>query len=152
TSAHDPLGGYVPDGLPLPQAIELRSRDPSDYVRRSRASMARHVRAIIEMKIRGAVAFDYGNNLRGEAVKGGGPESEPFSSPGFAPAYIRPLFCRGKGPFRWVALSGDPDDIRKTDEALLRLFPADPVLARWLPLASRRVPFQGLPSRICWLG
>jgi urocanate hydratase len=152
TSAHDPLGGYIPRGLSLAQAAELRERDPEEYVKRARASMADQVRAILALRDKGAVAFDYGNNLRGEAVKGGVPESDAFSYPGFVPAYVRPLFCRGKGPFRWVALSGDPEDIRKTDEALLKLFPDDPVLARWLPLASRRVPFQGLPARICWLG
>jgi len=152
TSAHDPLGGYIPAGLTLAQAAELRQRDPDEHVRRSRASMAVHVRAILGFKQKGAVAFDYGNNLRGEAVKGGVPEPEAFSYPGFVPAYVRPLFCRGKGPFRWVALSGDPEDIRRTDEALLKLFQDDPVLARWLPLAAARVPFQGLPSRICWLG
>jgi len=152
TSAHDPLGGYIPAGLTLAAAAELRRRDPDEHVRRARAAMAAHVRAILELKRRGAVAFDYGNNLRGEAVKGGVPEAEAFSYPGFVPAYVRPLFCRGKGPFRWVALSGDPEDIRRTDEALLELFPDDAVLARWLPLAAARVPFQGLPSRICWLG
>ncbi|HEV8481674.1 MAG TPA: urocanate hydratase [Candidatus Eisenbacteria bacterium] len=152
TSAHDPLGGYVPRGVSLTQAAELRERDPEEYVRRARASMAEQVRAILALRDRGAIAFDYGNNLRGEAVKGGVPESDAFSYPGFVPAYVRPLFCRGKGPFRWVALSGDPEDIQKTDQALLRLFPDDPVLARWLPLASKRVPFQGLPARICWLG
>jgi len=152
TSAHDPLGGYVPRGVSLAQAAELRDRDPEEYVRRARASMAEQVRAILALRDKGAIAFDYGNNLRGEAVKGGVPESDAFSYPGFVPAYVRPLFCRGKGPFRWVALSGDPEDIRKTDETLLRLFPDDPVLARWLPLASKSVPFQGLPARICWLG
>ncbi|HKA25461.1 MAG TPA: urocanate hydratase [Candidatus Eisenbacteria bacterium] len=152
TSAHDPLGGYVPRGLSLAPAAELRERDPEEYVRRARASMADQVRAILALRDKGAIAFDYGNNLRGEAVKGGVPESDAFSYPGFVPAYVRPLFCRGKGPFRWVALSGDPEDIRKTDETLLRLFPDDPVLARWLPLASKSVPFQGLPARICWLG
>ena len=152
TSAHDPLGGYIPRGLSLAQAAELRERDPEEYVKRARASMAEEVRAILALRDKGAIAFDYGNNLRGEAVKGGVPEADAFSYPGFVPAYVRPLFCRGKGPFRWVALSGDPEDIRKTDETLLRLFPDDPVLARWLPLASRSVPFQGLPARICWLG
>jgi urocanate hydratase len=152
TSAHDPLAGYVPAGLTLAQAAELRRADPDEHVRRARASMATHVRAILELARAGAIAFDYGNNLRGEAVKGGVPEAEAFSYPGFVPAYVRPLFCRGKGPFRWVALSGDPEDIRRTDRALLELFPDDPVLARWLPLAAARVPFQGLPARICWLG
>ena len=152
TSAHDPLGGYVPAGMTLEQAGELRSSDPDEYVRRSRASMAEHVRAILAMKASGSIAFDYGNNLRGEAELGGLSHEEAFSYPGFVPAYIRPLFCRGKGPFRWAALSGDPEDIRKTDAALLELFPDDPVLHRWLPLAAERVPYQGLPSRICWLG
>jgi urocanate hydratase len=152
TSAHDPLGGYIPAGLTLDEAAELRAADPEEYVRRARSSMARQLRTILKMKDRGAVAFDYGNNLRGEAEKGGVPHEEAFSYPGFVPAYVRPLFCRGKGPFRWVALSGDPDDIRRTDEALLELFPDDPVLSRWLPLASAKVPFQGLPARICWLG
>jgi len=152
TSAHDPLAGYVPAGLSLEAAAELRRRDPDTHVRRARASMAEQVRAILALRDRGAVAFDYGNNLRGEAAKGGVPEADAFSYPGFVPAFVRPLFCRGKGPFRWAALSGDPQDIAKTDETLLRLFPDDPVLRRWLPLASRRVPFQGLPARICWLG
>jgi urocanate hydratase len=152
TSAHDPLNGYVPAGLTLEEAAELRGRDAGEHVRRARSSMARQVRAILEMKKRGAVAFDYGNNLRGEAEKGGVPHAEAFSYPGFVPAFVRPLFCRGKGPFRWVALSGDPEDIRRTDEALLELFPEDPVLRRWLPLAGAKVPFQGLPARICWLG
>jgi urocanate hydratase len=152
TSAHDPLGGYVPRGLDVAQAAELRARDPKEYVRRARASMAQHVEALATLQDRGAVVFDYGNNLRGEAVEGGLSRERAFSYPGFVPAFIRPLFCRGKGPFRWAALSGDPEDIRVTDRALLELFPEDRVLQRWLPLADRRVPFQGLPARICWLG
>ncbi len=152
TSAHDPLNGYVPAEHGLEEAAALRQSDPDRYVALARASMATQVRALLEMKRRGAVAFDYGNNLRGEAVRGGVPEDEAFSYPGFVPAYVRPLFCRGKGPFRWVALSGDPEDIRRTDERLLELFPDDPILARWLPVAAAKVPFQGLPARICWLG
>ncbi|MEO6462727.1 MAG: urocanate hydratase [Candidatus Eisenbacteria bacterium] len=152
TSAHDPLGGYVPAGLPLEAAVALRAADPQDYVRRARASMAAHVEALATWQDKGAIVFDYGNNLRGEAVEGGLPQARAFSYPGFVPAFIRPLFCRGKGPFRWAALSGDPEDIRVTDRALLELFPDDAVLQRWLPLADARVPFQGLPARICWLG
>jgi urocanate hydratase len=152
TSAHDPRNGYIPAGFGLEAAARLRREDPERHVAEARASMARHVRAILAMKARGAVAFDYGNNLRGEAVRGGVPEAEAFSYPGFVPAYVRPLFCRGKGPFRWAALSGDPEDIRRTDERLLELFPDDAILHRWLPLARVKVPFQGLPARICWLG
>jgi urocanate hydratase len=152
TSAHDPLGGYVPAGLPLEAAVALRSSDAAEYVRRARASMAAHVEALASWQDRGAIVFDYGNNLRGEAVEGGLARARAFSYPGFVPAFIRPLFCRGKGPFRWAALSGDPEDIRVTDRALLELFPDDAVLQRWLPLADAKVPFQGLPARICWLG
>jgi len=152
TSAHDPLGGYVPAGIPLEQAEALRASDPADYVKRARASMAAHVDALATMQDRGATVFDYGNNLRGEAVEGGLDRKRAFSYPGFVPAFIRPLFCKGKGPFRWAALSGDPEDIRVTDRALLALFPDDAVLQRWLPLAEAKVPFQGLPARICWLG
>ncbi len=152
TSAHDPLGGYVPAGLTLDAAGALRKSAPADYVRRARASMATHVEALATMQDRGATVFDYGNNLRGEAVDGGLDRARAFSYPGFVPAFIRPLFCRGKGPFRWAALSGDPEDIRVTDRALLEIFPDDAVLQRWLPLAEARVPFQGLPARICWLG
>jgi urocanate hydratase len=152
TSAHDPLGGYVPQGLDVAQAAVLRERDPAEYVRRARASMARHVEALVQMQEAGAVVFDYGNNLRGEAAEGGLARARAFSYPGFVPAFLRPLFCRGKGPFRWAALSGDPEDIRVTDRALLELFPDDAVLQRWLPLAEAKVPFQGLPARICWLG
>ncbi len=152
TSAHDPLHGYVPAGLSLEQAATLRASQPEEYVRRARASMATQVRALLEMKRRGTVLFDYGNNLRGEAERGGVPHAEAFSYPGFVPAYIRPLFCVGKGPFRWAALSGDPADILATDRAALEEFPEDARLARWIPLAEKHVPFQGLPARICWLG
>ena len=152
TSAHDPLVGYVPVGLSLEQAAALRASDPTEYVRRSRASMATHVRALLAMKAKGAVLFDYGNNLRAEAEAGGVPHAEAFSYPGFVPAYIRPLFCVGKGPFRWAALSGDPADILATDRAALEEFPNDARLHRWIPLAEKYVHFQGLPARICWLG
>jgi urocanate hydratase len=150
TSAHDELNGYVPGGMSLEEARELRSRDPGAYARASFESMAAHCRAMLDLKKRGAVVFDYGNNLRGQAKKAG--VADAFDYPGFVPAYIRPLFCRGKGPFRWVALSGDPADIGRTDRALLEAFPGDPVLRRWIPMAAERVAFQGLPSRICWLG
>jgi urocanate hydratase len=152
TSAHDPLNGYVPAGLSLEQAAELRRTRPDDYVRRARESMARHVNALLDLKARGTVVFDYGNNLRGEAEKGGVPHERAFSYPGFVPAYIRPLFCVGKGPFRWAALSGEPSDILATDRAALEEFPDDARLHRWIPLAEKHVRFQGLPARICWLG
>jgi urocanate hydratase len=152
TSAHDPLVGYVPAGLTLAQAAALRESDPAEHVRRARASMAAHVRALLAMKARGTVLFDYGNNLRGEAEAGGLPHAEAFSYPGFVPEYIRPLFCTGKGPFRWAALSGDPADILATDRAALEEFPRDARLHRWIPLAQKHVRFQGLPARICWLG
>ena len=150
TSAHDPLNGYVPAGLTLEDAARLRARDPQEYIRRARASMARHVEAILTFQRRGAVAFDYGNNLRGQALEAG--VNNAFDYPGFVPAFIRPLFCRGKGPFRWVALSGDPGDIARTDQAILELFPEDAGLARWIRMAGQRVQYQGLPARICWLG
>ena len=150
TSAHDALNGYVPAGMTLREAVELRESDPETYIERSMRSMAEHCRAILDMKERGAVAFDYGNNLRGQA-KDAGVENA-FDYPGFVPAYIRPLFCTGKGPFRWVALSGDPADIYRTDDLVLELFPEDEALVRWIKLARERVAFQGLPSRICWLG
>lgn len=149
TSAHDPLS-YVPAGYTLDDAEELRSEDPGAYTKASRESMARHCEAMVHFKSAGAEVFDYGNNLRGEAEAGGYPDA--FSYPGFVQAYIRPLFCEGKGPFRWVALSGDPTDIEVTDEAVSELFPEDEALQRWLRLAKERVTFQGLPSRICWLG
>ena len=150
TSAHDPLEGYVPAGLSLDEARALRASDPDEHVRRAYASMAVHVRAMLAMQKAGSVVFDYGNNIRGGAVKGGEPNA--FDFPGFVPAFIRPLFCEGKGPFRWAALSGDPADIAATDRTILELFPEDEALARWIRLAAERVHFQGLPSRICWLG
>jgi urocanate hydratase len=152
TSAHDPLNGYVPAGLTLEQAQALRASDPDQHVRRARASMADQVRALLGMKARGTVLFDYGNNLRGEAERGGLPHAQAFGYPGFVPEFIRPLFCLGKGPFRWAALSGDPEDILATDRAALEEFPGDARLHRWIPLAQRHVRFQGLPARICWLG
>jgi urocanate hydratase len=150
TSAHDELEGYVPTVRADEDPVDLRRRDPREYVRRSYETMAAHVRALLEMKRRGAVVFDYGNNLRGQAKKAG--VEDAFDIPGFVPLYIRPLFCEGKGPFRWAALSGDPEDIHETDRALAELFPANAALARWLTLAAERVAFQGLPARICWLG
>ena len=149
TSAHDVLM-YVPAGLSVEQADELRKSDPVQYEKRSLDSMSAHVRAMLEFKHRGAEVFDYGNNLRQRAYDNG--VSDAFEFPGFVPAYIRPLFCEGKGPFRWVALSGDPEDIYRTDEAILELFPEDDHLRRWLVMAREKVPFQGLPARICWLG
>jgi len=150
TSAHDPLNGYVPSGLSLAEAAELRRTDPDGYVARSTASMARHVNAMLELQRAGVVAFDYGNNIRKFAFDAGCTDA--FEIPGFVPEYIRPLFCDGKGPFRWVALSGEAEDIRKTDDLALELFPDDRTLNRWLRLARDRVHFQGLPARICWLG
>jgi urocanate hydratase len=149
TSAHDPLS-YVAEGLPVDEARRLGREKPGEYVALARASMARHVEAMVEWQRRGAVVFDYGNNLRAEGELGGARDA--FSYPGFVPAFIRPLFCRGRGPFRWVALSGDPADVQRTDEAVLRLFPEDEALRRWIGLAGERVAFQGLPARICWLG
>ncbi len=149
TPAHD-VSMYIPRGLNLEQAEELRKSDPQAYARRSLDSMSDHVRAMLEMQKRGAEVFDYGNNLRQRAFDNG--VGNAFNFPGFVPAYIRPLFCEGKGPFRWVALSGDPEDIYRTDEAVMELFPEDEHLIRWLKLARQKVPFQGLPSRICWLG
>ena len=148
TSAHDPLDGYVPAGVEDPAG--MRERDPKGYVRRSRESMARHCEAIVALAKSGAVAFDYGNNLRGEAKEAG--FADAFSYPGFVPEYIRPLFAEGRGPFRWVALSGDASDIARTDRLVLELFPENETLARWIRLAQDRVPFQGLPARVCWLG
>jgi len=150
TSAHDPLNGYVPAGLSLDEAATLREKDPKGYVERSMESMARHVEAMLALKRAGAVAFDYGNNIRKQALDAGCKDA--FEIPGFVPEYIRPLFCEGKGPFRWVALSGDAEDIRKTDDLALEMFPDDRTLNRWLRLARDRVHFQGLPARICWLG
>ncbi|MEO5988829.1 MAG: urocanate hydratase [Candidatus Eisenbacteria bacterium] len=152
TSAHDPLVGYVPAGLSLEAAAALRAEQPDAYIERSRSSMATHVRALLGMAAKGTVLFDYGNNLRGEAVKGGLPEAEAFSYPGFVPEFIRPLFCLGKGPFRWAALSGEAADIAATDAAALDEFPDDARLHRWIPLAQKFIAFQGLPARICWLG
>jgi urocanate hydratase len=150
TSAHDPLNGYVPAGLSLEEAEELRRTDAQSYIARSTESMARHVEAMLALQKSGAVAFDYGNNIRKFAFDAGCANA--FDIPGFVPEYIRPLFCEGKGPFRWVALSGDAEDIRKTDDLALELFPEDATLNRWLRLARDRVHFQGLPARICWLG
>jgi urocanate hydratase len=150
TSAHDELNGYVPHGIPYEDALRLRRDNPADYIRRSYESMAVHVQAMLELQRRGAKAFDYGNNIRGQAQKAG--VSNAFDIPGFVPEYIRPLFCLGKGPFRWAALSGNPKDIHVTDEAVLSLFPKDEALARWIRKAQTGVKFQGLPARICWLG
>jgi urocanate hydratase len=150
TSAHDALNGYVPAGLSLDEAIELRRRDSKEYIRRSMGSMAIHVSAMLDFQKKGAIVFDYGNNIRAQAFQAG--VKDAFNYPGFVPAFIRPLFCEGKGPFRWTALSGDPEDIYKTDEAILREFPDDLSLARWIRLAREKVKFQGLPARICWLG
>ena len=150
TAAHDPLNGYVPHGLDVDGAAALRTADPDEYLRRARASIVAHVEGMLEYVRRGSYVFDYGNNLRGEAREGG--VAEAFSYPGFVPAYIRPLFCRGIGPFRWAALSGDPADIAAIDDELRGLFPDDALLQRWLQLAPERVAFQGLPARICWLG
>jgi urocanate hydratase len=150
TAAHDPLTGYVPAGLSVEDAAALRSAEPDEYLRRARESIARHVEGLLEYVRAGSYVFDYGNNLRGEAHEAG--VTEAFTYPGFVPAYIRPLFCRGVGPFRWAALSGDPADIAAIDEMLRSLFPDDALLQRWLELAPERVAFQGLPARICWLG
>ena len=152
TSAHDPLQGYIPHGLTLSEADALRVADPAEYVVRSKRSMAQHVEAMVAFGEAGAHVFDYGNNIRAMAVDGGMDTQRAFSFPGFVPAYIRPLFCEGKGPFRWCALSGDPEDIRVTDRALIEAFADDEPLVRWLKLAEERVQFQGLPCRICWLG
>jgi urocanate hydratase len=150
TSAHDPLNGYVPNGMSLEAALGLRKSDPEEYIRRSMETMGKHVEAMLELKRRGTVTFDYGNNLRAQAKQVG--VNDAFMIPGFVPKYIRPLFCEGKGPFRWVALSGDPDDIYRTDRLVLELFPEDTSLRRWIELAQKRIQFQGLPARICWLG
>ena len=150
TSAHDELNGYVPDGMTLTEAQALRTSDPKEYVRRSIDAMGRHVAAMRAMQDQGAVAFDYGNNIRAQAQKAG--VEDAYSIPGFIPAYIRPLFCEGKGPFRWAVLSGDPADLAATDEVILSLFPQDKALRRWIELAREQVAFQGLPARICWLG
>ncbi len=150
TSAHDELNGYVPAGMPYPAALELRKTNPQKYIDLAYQSMARHCQAMLDMQQRGAEVFDYGNNLRAQAQKAG--VKNAFDYPGFVPAYIRPLFCEGKGPFRWVALSGDPEDIYRTDELIKELFPENKHLVRWIDMAHEKVKFQGLPARICWLG
>jgi urocanate hydratase len=152
TSAHDPLGGYVPAGTDLEEALRLRDEDPDRYVERAYASMAAHCEAMVGFQDRGSIVFDYGNNLRTGAELGGLAHERAFAYPGFVPAFIRPMFCEGKGPFRWAALSGDPADILATDRAVAELFPQDERLGRWLKMAEDRVAFQGLPARICWLG
>ena len=150
TSAHDELNGYVPAGMDLDEAAALREINPSEYISRSMQSMRVHCAAMVALMRKGAITFDYGNNLRGQAFEAGFPEA--FAFPGFVPEYVRPLFCEGKGPFRWAALSGEPEDIRRTDELVLRLFPEDEHLHRWIHMAAEKVRFQGLPARICWLG
>ncbi|NOU74447.1 urocanate hydratase [Paenibacillus sp. LMG 31458] len=150
TSAHDPLNGYVPSGYSLQAAAELRNSNPAEYVKLSKKSITAHVRAMLDLQRLGSVVFDYGNNIRQVALDEG--VTDAFNFPGFVPAYIRPLFCEGKGPFRWVALSGDPEDIYKTDELVLKLFPDNEPLHRWMQLAKEKIAFQGLPARICWLG
>jgi len=150
TSAHDPLNGYVPNGMTLEEAFALRKSNPEEYIKRAKKAMAEHVSAMLEMQKRGAIAFDYGNNIRRMAYDEG--VKEAFNIPGYVPEYIRDLFSEGKGPFRWIALSGDPEDIYKTDEKVLELFPEDTLLERWLRLAREKIKFQGLPARICWLG
>ena len=152
TSAHDPLGGYAPMGLSLDDAAKLREADPEEYQRRSFGSMARHVEAMVGFLDAGAIVFDYGNNLRAGAEAGGITHERAYAYPGFVPAFVRPMFCEGKGPFRWVALSGDPEDISRTDRAVAELFPENERVHRWLDMAEERVAFQGLPARICWLG
>lgn len=150
TSAHDELNGYVPAGISFEEALQLRNTDPQKYIQMAYESMKQHCQAMLEMQKRGAEVFDYGNNLRGQAEKAG--LKSAFDYPGFVPAYIRPLFCQGKGPFRWAALSGDPEDIFRTDELIKELFPEDKPLVRWIDMAQKRIKFQGLPTRICWLG
>jgi urocanate hydratase len=150
TSAHDALNGYVPNGISFQAALRLRQDNPDEYIERAMQSMAMHVEAMLALRKKGAVTFDYGNNIRAQAEKAG--IKNAFDIPGFVPEYIRPLFCEGRGPFRWVALSGDPDDIARTDQLALELFPTDKTLSRWMNLARERIQFQGLPARICWLG
>jgi len=150
TSAHDELNGYVPHGIPYEKALELRKSDPDKYIKMSYESMATHTQAILDLQKQGSICFDYGNNLRGQAQKAG--VTNAFDYPGFVPAYVRPLFCEGKGPFRWAALSGDPKDIDVTDQAVLKMFPENEHLVRWIKMASEKVKYQGLPARICWLG
>ncbi len=149
TSAHDPLTGYIPEGYSVEQAAELRQKDSKEYLKLSRASIAKHVKGMLEMQKKGAITFDYGNNIRQEAKNVG--VEDAFKIPGFVPEYIRPLFCKGSGPFRWVALSGDPNDIKVTDDAMRELFPHKKSLLKWLDMAEERIAFQGLPARICWL-
>jgi urocanate hydratase len=150
TSAHDPLVGYFPEGITVAEAAEIRKTEPTEYVKRAYLTMAKHVQQMLELQKRGAITFDYGNNLRGRALEAG--VKNAFDFPGFVPAYIRPLFCEGKGPFRWAALSGDPEDIYETDRLILSLFPENESLKRWITMAQERIAFQGLPARICWLG
>jgi urocanate hydratase len=150
TSAHDPLNGYIPNGMTLDAALALRKRDPEEYVRRSFDAMAKHVDGMLALQRTGSIAFDYGNNIRTQAKSAG--VEDAFQIPGFVPEYIRPMFCEGRGPFRWVALSGDPEDIRRTDRLILEMFPHNEGLAQWIRLAGERIHFQGLPARICWLG
>ncbi len=150
TSAHDTLNGYVPNGIPYEEALELRKKDPQKYIQMAKRSIVEHVKAMLEFKRKGAVVFDYGNNIRGEAYANG--VKDAFEIPGFVHEFIRPLFCEGKGPFRWVALSGDPEDIYATDEAVMKTFPENKSLVRWIQKAQKHVKFQGLPARICWLG
>src|SRR6059036_227039 len=150
TSAHDALNGYVPNGMSLEDAIALRKKNPDGYIERSMQAMATHVEAMLALQKKGAITFDYGNNIRAQAQKAG--VKNAFDIPGFVPEYIRPLFCEGRGPFRWVALSGEPEDIARTDKLALELFPKNQTLARWMKLAQERIRYQGLPARICWLG
>ncbi len=150
TSAHDTLNGYVPNGIPYEEALELRKKDPQKYIQMAKRSIVEHVKAMLEFKRKGAVVFDYGNNIRGEAYANG--VKDAFEIPGFVHEFIRPLFCEGRGPFRWVALSGDPEDIYATDEAVMKTFPENKSLVRWIQKAQKHVKFQGLPARICWLG
>jgi urocanate hydratase len=150
TSAHDPLGGYIPRGLSVKEATELRTSDPKEYLRRSKESIAIHCRALLDMLHAGSVVFDYGNNIRGQAKEAG--VENAFEFKGFVPLYIRPMFCEGRGPFRWVAISGDPEDILKTDQVVLKEFPRDATLRRWIELAEKFLPWEGLPARVCWLG
>ena len=151
TSAHDELNGYIPHGISFKDAIELRNKNPKEYISKAYNSMAIHCQAMLDFQKKGAIVFDYGNNIRGQAKDKGGIV-DAFNIPGFVPEYIRPLFCKGKGPFRWVALSGDPEDIYKTDKKVLELFPNDKLLSRWIKMAQEKIKFQGLPARICWLG
>jgi urocanate hydratase len=149
TSAHDPLNGYVPEALTLDEAARLRERDPDAYIARAMESIVHHVEAMVGFLRRGSVVFDYGNNIRGQAEQAG--YADAFEFPGFVPAFVRPLFCEGNGPFRWIALSGDPKDIAATDDLILEVFPKKEALARWIRMAREKVAFQGLPARICWL-